>query len=274
MAKTKPGIALARLAEHMARLAPTELAEAWDNVGLQIGDPRSRVRRVMTCLEVTAPTLSEARRRRADAIIAHHPLIFRPMSTLVDSDPAQKLAADLIRSGIALIAAHTNLDSASWGTNQALAEACGLSVTGPLRPKPHPEAADAGLGCLARPAEPIAARDLARKIKRRLGLRAVRLSGPATKKIRRVAICTGSGGSLLATAVERSADMLLTGEATYHHGIEAHQRGIALLEIGHFESEQIVAEPLAERLAAIEELSAAGVVVFAAKNDHQPFIVL
>lgn len=374
MAQNRNIFRLADLAARVETLAPSRLAEPWDNVGLQVGDPARAVRRVMTCLEVTAPTLAEARRGRADAIVAHHPLIFHPLKTVLESNPAERLVAELIRSRIGLIVAHTNLDAASWGTNHVLAEACGLRVIGPLEarapdptykfvifaPEGHegkiieavakggggeigaythctfrspgtgtflggaganpfigqagrleeagelriealvpaarrdsvlkevlavhpyeepayefyvlaPSASAYGLGCVAEPPAPILAREFAGAVKRKLKLRRVRLSGPDGKKIRRVAICTGSGGSFLARAASQGADALLTGEANYHHGIEAHQRGIAMIEIGHYESERIIAVPLARQLAKDERVGAARVTIFAAENDLQPF---
>ncbi|MCL5270044.1 MAG: Nif3-like dinuclear metal center hexameric protein, partial [bacterium] len=113
-------------------IAPAHLAEGWDNVGLQVGHPAASVRRVMTCLELTAPTLKEAVARQADAVVAHHPLLFAPIGSLNLAQPQGELLAGLVRAGIALVAAHTNLDAAAVGTNQALAEACGLAPEGPL----------------------------------------------------------------------------------------------------------------------------------------------
>lgn len=372
--RTKQGISLGELAKRVAALAPPRLAEDWDNVGLQIGNPDGRVRRVMTCLEVTAPTVAEAKRRKADAIVAHHPLIFRPMKSALESRPAEKLVRDLIRADIGLIVAHTNLDSARWGTNEVLADALGLTWLGPLFAAPqtetykltvftpegyeqkiidaiarggggeigaythctyrspgtgtfrggegsdpfigesgelvqaeeyrietvvpaerreavlreviraHPyeepaydfyrlaiEHGPDGIGCLAEPKQAVTAEALCRSIKRKLKLPAVRLSGPADRKIRKIAMCTGSGGSFLSRIGPTGAQAYITGEITYHYGVEAHQRGLSVIELGHFESEQIVAGPLAERLGAEEMLKEAGVTVFAGENDLQPF---
>ncbi|MCL5270818.1 MAG: Nif3-like dinuclear metal center hexameric protein, partial [bacterium] len=102
---------------------------------------------------------------------------------------------------------------------------------------------------------------------------AVRLSGPPDKKIRRVAVCSVRGGSYLGKVAGR-ADAYLTGEINYHQAVEAHARGIAVIEVGHFESEVLVAAPLAVRLAAAERLIAAGVEVFAARHELQPFLMM
>lgn len=361
------------LVRAVERIAPPGLAEDWDNCGLQLGDPNQAIQRVMTCLELTAPTLAEAGRRRADAIVTHHPLLFKPLRQINFAQPAAALAAEAIRRGIGVVAAHTNLDSARWGTNQVLAEACGLTPGAPLAPRdeealfkfavyvpagheqavidaidaggggsigayshctfraegvgtfkggegtqpfigepgrleqtpefrietiapasaraklvrtvraahPYEEMAfdlipldgaiGAGLGCVTKLPEPATAQALAADIKRRLKPACVRLSGSPSKKIKRAAICSGSGGGLLGRAAA-AADVLITGEIGYHQGVEAHQRGLAVIEIGHFESEVLIAGPLAGRLEADAALAEAGVKIFAATADLQPFI--
>ena len=123
---------LSDLVRAVARIAPPALAESWDNVGLQVGHPATPVRRVMTCLELTEATLAEAIERRADAVVAHHPLIFKPMTALNLAQPTAMLVAELVRAEIALVAAHTNLDAAAWSTNTVLAETCGLVPKTPL----------------------------------------------------------------------------------------------------------------------------------------------
>lgn len=114
------------------RMAPFRLAEEWDNVGLQLGNPKARARRVGVALEVTHAVVAEAKRRRLDTLIVHHPLIFRPVKDVTADDPVGALVLELIASKIALIAAHTNLDAAPCGTNAALAETIGLRELAPM----------------------------------------------------------------------------------------------------------------------------------------------
>ncbi len=263
-----PPFTVAALVSAVAEIAPHRLAEEWDRVGLQVGDPAATVRRVMTCLELTPATLDEARHRQAGAIVAHHPLLFRPLAAVDLSQPVPRLVAGLLAAGIALVAAHTNLDAAAWGTNQALAEALGLTPDSPLLPRDDDPAL--GLGCLVRLDPPLPAEDFAAFVRQALALPSVRLSGDPRRSVRRVAILTGSGGSFVARAAGR-ADCLLTGEITYHHAVEAHQRGLPVIELGHFESEVIVAAPLAERLARYPRLAASAVACFPARDDLQPF---
>lgn len=112
------------------------LAESYDNVGLQIGDRARRVRRVLVGLEVSDALIDEARRRRADTLLVHHPLFFLPVKRLDESDPVGHLARRLARLDLAVLAAHTNLDKAPEGTNAALAARLGLSATEVLIPEP------------------------------------------------------------------------------------------------------------------------------------------
>ncbi|MBI1784638.1 Nif3-like dinuclear metal center hexameric protein, partial [Candidatus Sumerlaeota bacterium] len=84
--------------------------------------------------------------------------------------------------------------------------------------------------------------------------------------------CSGSGGSFLAKAASRGADAYLTGEISYHSGIEAHQRGITVIEVGHFESERIIARPLAVKLNESDLIRESGVKVFYASSDLEPFV--
>lgn len=123
----------------MERIAPASLAEQWDSVGLQIGDPNKRALRVMVALEATPAVVDEAIAREAGLLITHHPLLFKPVSTLAETSPETRLIAKLIRSGIALYAAHTNLDAAPGGTSQAMCDAVGIAHEGVLFPGPDPD---------------------------------------------------------------------------------------------------------------------------------------
>ncbi len=117
---------LGQVAAAVNEFAPQALAYEWDNVGLQIGDPAAEVRRVVVALEVTPDLVRHAKQHDCQAIIAHHPLIFKPMKSMRPDSPVGALQFELIKSNIGLIAAHTNLDRVLQGTNGALAELLGL----------------------------------------------------------------------------------------------------------------------------------------------------
>jgi dinuclear metal center YbgI/SA1388 family protein len=116
------------------RLAPFDLAEPWDHVGLQVGSPGDEVRGVLVALEVDDAALDEARRQECDLLLVHHPLIFDPLERLSDDTEAGRLALRAARDGVAVIAAHTNLDKAHGGIADVVAELLGLEAAAPLAP--------------------------------------------------------------------------------------------------------------------------------------------
>ncbi|QLY34415.1 Nif3-like dinuclear metal center hexameric protein [Nocardia huaxiensis] len=128
-----------RLADVIAALDaayPPQLAESWDSVGLVCGDPAEPVSRVLFAVDATAGVVDEAIEWGAQALVVHHPLLLRGVDTVAADTPKGALLHRLIRSGCALFSAHTNADSADPGVSDALAAAIGLTVTGPLDPKP------------------------------------------------------------------------------------------------------------------------------------------
>jgi dinuclear metal center YbgI/SA1388 family protein len=118
------------------RLAPFRLAETWDNVGLLLGDPARKVRRVLVSLDVTEGVCDEAERVGAEALLAHHPLIFTGLQRLTAETPTGRLVLRLAAAGRAVIAAHTNLDAAEGGLCDILAGMVGLEDTEPLQAAP------------------------------------------------------------------------------------------------------------------------------------------
>ncbi len=111
------------------QIAPTQHAEAWDNVGLLAGDPQQDVSRAMLCIDYTPEVACEAAGEKCDLIVAYHPPIFDPIKRVT----AGSLVFDAIRRGVAIYSPHTALDVAEGGTNDMLADAIGLTERGPLR---------------------------------------------------------------------------------------------------------------------------------------------
>lgn len=110
------------------------LAEEWDNVGLQVGDPAATVERVMVSLDPCVPAVQAAMDAGAQALVTHHPLLFRPIKRLTPEDAVGQVLWAAIRSGVAIISAHTNLDSAAEGLNHWLATELGVAQAVPLQP--------------------------------------------------------------------------------------------------------------------------------------------
>lgn len=127
-----PNVKLQILIDALQHIAPTRLAEAWDNVGLLVGDPAQEARGVMLAIDYTPDVADEARTAGCDFIVAYHPPIFAPLKRL----NADSLIYDAIRRGVAIYSPHTALDVAEGGTNDLLADAVGMTSRAPLRIQP------------------------------------------------------------------------------------------------------------------------------------------
>ncbi len=102
--------------------APKELAWERDNAGLQIGSEQQRIRKILVALDVTDEVVNEARQKKIDLLISHHPLIFSPLKFIRSNDRVGRLTLALARNNISLYSAHTNLDFTTSGVSSALAE--------------------------------------------------------------------------------------------------------------------------------------------------------
>src|SRR5947209_1945384 len=127
-------LTVAGLVDYLERLAPVRLAADWDNVGLLLGDRNREAGRVMTCLTVTPESAAEAVERRADLIITHHPIFFKPARRLTTDSSDGRMLLALAGAGVAVYSAHTAFDNAGGGINDLLAGKLGLVDVGPLRP--------------------------------------------------------------------------------------------------------------------------------------------
>lgn len=115
------------------KLYAPELAEDWDNVGLQVGDPGAPLDRVIVSLDPSLAAVQAARDAGAQALVTHHPLLFRPIKRLSPDDAVGRVLWAAVRDGIAIISAHTNLDCAVEGLNAWLAAKLGVSRSAPLQ---------------------------------------------------------------------------------------------------------------------------------------------
>jgi dinuclear metal center YbgI/SA1388 family protein len=125
---------VADLAAWLEAFAPKRLAESWDNVGLLLGDPAAEVRRVMTCLTVTPRSAGEAISEGVEAIVSHHPILFKPVQTIRADGPDSGIVWRLARGGVAVLSPHTAFDNTEGGINDGLAQRLGLTDVRPLRP--------------------------------------------------------------------------------------------------------------------------------------------
>lgn len=113
----------------MEQLAPKTLAESWDNVGLQVGDPQADIDKILVSLDLTGEVVQEAIEQQVNMIITHHPFIFNPLKSIRMDLSSGNIIRQLIQNNINYYVAHTNLDIAPNGLNDMLAEKIGLQET-------------------------------------------------------------------------------------------------------------------------------------------------
>ncbi|MDL2236155.1 Nif3-like dinuclear metal center hexameric protein [Christensenellaceae bacterium OttesenSCG-928-L17] len=228
----------------MEQLAPRALAEEWDNPGLLVEPEQTEITRILVALDCTVDVANEAKEKGAQLVLTHHPLFFHPVRRIHYSDPATAAAYALVRQGIGLYAAHTNLDSALHGVNDALAAALGLQNIQSLMSPEIPLTWDnASLGRVGTLAAEMPLGEFAAYVRGRLSA-AVRYGGDAARPVRRVAVLGGSGGDYLMAAKQAGADVLVTGEARHNQALDAAVLNIGIVEAGHFETERVVLAPL------------------------------
>lgn len=354
------------------KIAPFALAEEWDNVGLQVGDPAAPAERIMVALDPLPETIDAAISANCSLLLTHHPFIFRPLKKISLSDPHSALIVRAIRHDIAVAALHTNFDIAPGGVNDLLAERLGVLDCVPLRvtggdelakltvyvPKDHVESVhdalaqfggignysdcsfrsvgtgtfrplpgaqpfvgtvgnreyveevrlevllrrdeiapavkallkahpyeepafdlypllnkgvEFGMGRVGRLATPMTLGDFALQVKERLNQQAVRVVGDLGRQVKKVALCGGSGASLVRDACFKGADVLVTGDVKYHEARDAEALGMGLVDAGHFATEHLMVRELTLRLE--KEMAERGFVaqVFACERENEPF---
>ncbi len=246
---------VAEMLELVNEIAPFDLAEEWDNAGLLAGHPSWEVRRAMVALDLTPGALREAVDAGAQLIVTHHPILFHGRKNLREDDGEGALCADLVRSRIALIAAHTNYDNAPEGLNDALAAELGLEGVETLA---H------GLRAGVFEGSPDA---LIARVRERLGgaPRLYRGGG----EIGRVAVCGGAGGAFWPEAAAAGCDAYLTGEIRHHEALAATQAGLTLVEAGHYHTERVMVKALRSRLQTRANTLQYNVHVFG--SSFEPF---
>lgn len=234
-------------------MAPPVLAEEWDNCGLQVGSGSWPVRKIWVALDPLLEVVRAAVDQRVDMIITHHPLLFRALRTVDVETVVGKVIETALCRKLTIYSAHTNLDSASGGINHMLAEIIGLNQAVPMvgahgSDDSGRDDAVTGMGRVGRLAAPMTLDELARTVKSRLGLTAVKVVGRPETVVRRAAVCSGAGSGLLDAFLAGDADVYLTGDIRYHDARTVEDAGRALIDVGHFASERIFIDRLVEQL--------------------------
>ena len=211
--------------------APLSIQESWDNSGLCIGSPEDEVSSILIGLDCTEALVDEAVSCGADMIITHHPLIFSGLKKISPDDQTGAAVIKAVRAGICIYAAHTSADKVIAGVSGAMAAKLGLTDVEIL----EEDGEGTGLGVVGNLPAPISAEEAIRLVKDRFSLNMMRSSAPVSVPVARIAMCGGSGGSLIKAARKAGAQLYISGDISYHNFFTP--EGFMIMDIGHYESE-------------------------------------
>jgi dinuclear metal center YbgI/SA1388 family protein len=215
--------------QFMEQMAPKQLAFADDPIGLQLGALNKSVSQVLIALDVTPDVITEAIEMKAELIIAHHAIMYRPIKHLRLDVPAGKLYESLIKNDIAVYIAHTNLDVATGGVNDILAAMLGLENPSFLQEVHFNQ----GIGRVGKLPEQQLLSEFVKTVKIAYDIPAVRFVGDPNRMIRKVAVLGGSGRDYVKAAIFAGADVLITGDIDYHTAHDALSAGMNIIDAGH-----------------------------------------
>ncbi len=262
----------------MEAICPSSLSEDWDNVGLQVGHRQWPVNTVWVALDPHPSIVDAAALNQVDLIVTHHPLIFHPIHSVDFCSPIGAAIQTAAVHRISVFAAHTNLDKAAGGVNDVLCDRIGLTCRKALHVDGDecipPDKEVQGLGRIGDLPCPMPLAAFTSLIKKKLNLPMVRYSGNPELMVRRVAVCSGSGSGLLNDFLASNAEVYVSGDLRYHDARNIESEKGALIDIGHFGSEHLIVEVLAERLGSLLAGQGFKVSVKACGLERDPFEVL
>lgn len=224
------------------KFAPLSLQESWDNSGYCIGSPTQEVSSAIVALDCTPKVVDLAIECGADMIITHHPLIFGGVKKISIENNLGYVIYKAIQHGMVVYSCHTNMDKVIDGVSGLMASRLGLSDIEILSKGDE----ESGLGVVGLLPEGLKDEEFAQKVKEVFSVKSVRCSSPKGRVIKKVALCGGSGKSLIKAAQEAGADAYITGDISYHDFLT--EDGFFLVDIGHYESEIDVVEKISSIL--------------------------
>lgn len=218
----------------MNGLAPVQFSEGWDNPGLLVGDADMDISRVYIALDATSEVIEAAHDAGADLILTHHPLIFKPVRHVSSDDYVGRRVMKILSCGMALFAMHTDFDVTCMGTEAATR--LGLIESKVLEPT---VSEDYGLGAFGYLKEDLKLKELAEKVKDDFEVDHVTVYGDPESTMVKVAVLPGAGASGIDAACMEGCDALITGDISHHDGTDALEKGISIIDAGHYGIEKL-----------------------------------
>lgn len=244
---------------------PKHAALEWDNVGLLVGRVEKEVKKIFVALDATDEVIDEAIKIGADMLITHHPLIFSPLKKVTDEHFIGNRVVKLLQHDISYYAMHTNYDV--LGMAELSGRILGLQHGDVF--EITDEEKHVGIGRIGDLKQAISLEGCCKLVKDVFAIPTVKLFGDKETVIKRVAISPGSGKKMTETALQKGADVLITGDIDHHEGIDAMAQGLAIIDAGHYGLEHIFIKDMVEYL----EKYTSNVIVEKAEIIH-PFQVI
>ncbi|MBF4692056.1 Nif3-like dinuclear metal center hexameric protein [Fusibacter ferrireducens] len=260
---------VSKILKLLEQIAPLTLADKWDNSGLLIGNGNREVDRILIALDLTEEVLEEALEAGFDLIITHHPLIFNPIKQITTETRIGKLIIKLIENRISLISLHTNMDrSFEKGINRYVGEQLELEDMDLLVKDDE----DVGYGVVGniKTAQPL--KEVVEVLKEVFNQDTLKLTnGALDKSIKRIAFCSGAGADFIDYALNANADLYITSDIKHHESQLVNGSSMALIDVGHYESESVFLERLKALLDEQIELKNYDVYTMVTETEKPQF---
>ncbi len=228
----------------LEQLSPLSFAEGWDNTGFLVGRQDKEIKKVCIAVDPSEPVIMQAIREKADLLLTHHPLIFKPLNRIMNEDFIGRRIYMLIRHDICHYAMHTNFDV--MGMADAAADLLGLHNRQVLEVTYEDNVSQEGIGRVGRLPHVMTLRECAELVKLRFSLDHVRVYGDSEQTVERAAIVPGSYAGALEQAVRSGAEVLITGDVKHHMGLDALAQKLLVIDAGHYGLEKIFVANLTE----------------------------
>lgn len=225
-------------------LSPASFAEGWDNVGLLVGRKDKTVHKVMLAVDATDDVVEQTVLQGVDMLITHHPLLFSGIKKITEDDFIGRRLIKLIKNDICYFAMHTNFDV--MGMADAAADALKLIGCEALEITYEDEIAKEGIGRIGKLPEEMSVGECAKLCKEVFDIDHVRVYGEKDLLVETVAIVPGSGKDYIENAIVKQADVYITGDIGHHHGLDAMEQGLVIIDAGHYGIEKIFVSYMAE----------------------------
>ena len=264
-------ITVADLIGALDQIAPFDMAESWDNVGLIVGDRDRTVKSVLIGLDPTNRLLDEALDLGADTIVTHHPAIFKPIPSIDTGESSGRFLESALTHKLNIIACHTNFDAVCEGVNDILAELLGLQDISPLVPANAPYPDNAGLGRVGCYAQPQKRTEFISRLLEVLELDTVQIAGKLPETITAVALCGGSGSEFAETAKRSGADLYISAEIKHNVARWAEENDFCVIDGTHYATEKPAVGLLAEKIRNYGREQKWNLEVSETETEHPPF---